>query len=124
MTGHQEIWCQPADQPKRQFLVMFDDPQMDVAVFDNEAEARAFWEKANLNWTCYLMATLPRSYAPPAVPSTLLKRMSDSMEHMSPEDTIGYTNGSFWIDVATVEEIREAAYPSGTSPIRQRGESE
>ncbi|NNU70411.1 hypothetical protein G9X67_34740 [Rhizobium sp. WYCCWR 11152] len=61
MTEHQEIWCQPADHPKRQFLVMFDDPQMDLAVFDNEEEARAFWEKANLNWTCYLMGTLPRS---------------------------------------------------------------
>ena len=60
MSGHQEIWCQPADQTKRQFLVMFDDPQMDVAVFDSEEEARAFWEKANLNWTCYLLGTLPR----------------------------------------------------------------
>lgn len=61
MSVHQEIWCQPADQPKRQFLVLFDDPQMDLAVFTDEAEARAYWEKANLNWTCYLMGTLPRS---------------------------------------------------------------
>lgn len=60
MTDHQEIWCQPSDQPKRQFLIMFDDPQMDVAVFDDEDKARAFWEKANLNWTCYLMGTMPR----------------------------------------------------------------
>ncbi|MGR9056102.1 hypothetical protein ACU8NH_09350 [Rhizobium leguminosarum] len=64
MTEHQEIWCQPADQPKRQFLVLFDDPQMDLAVFDNEDEARIFWEKANLNWTCYLMGTLSRSPSP------------------------------------------------------------
>lgn len=64
MTEHQEIWCQPADQPKRQFLVLFDDPQIDLAVFDDEAEARAYWEKANLNWTCYLMGTMPRSPSP------------------------------------------------------------
>jgi hypothetical protein len=61
MAEHQEIWCQPADQPKRQFLVLFDDPHMNLAVFDDEAEARTFWEKANLNWTCYLMGTMPRS---------------------------------------------------------------
>jgi hypothetical protein len=64
MAEHQEIWCQPADQPKRQFLVLFDDPQMDLAVFDDEVEARTFWEKANLNWTCYLMGTMPRSPSP------------------------------------------------------------
>jgi hypothetical protein len=54
---------------------------------------------------------MPRSSSPAAGASTLLKRMSDAMDHMSPDDTIGYTNGSFWIDVATVEEIRNAAYP-------------
>lgn len=61
MSDHQEIWCQPSDQPKRQFLVLFDDPQMDLAVFDDERKARDFWEKANLNWNCYLMGTLQRS---------------------------------------------------------------
>jgi len=121
MSEHQEIWCQPSDQPKRQFVVIFDDPQMDLAAFDNEEEARAFWEKANLNWTCYLMATLPRSPAPAPAYSTLLKRMSDSMDHMSPEDTIGYTNGSFWIDVATVEEIRKAAYPADQKTASEVG---
>lgn len=57
---HQEIWCQPSDQPKRQFIVLFDDTQMDIAVFDDETEARTYWEKATLDWNCYLLGTLPR----------------------------------------------------------------
>jgi hypothetical protein len=111
MSDHQEIWCQPADQPKRQFIIMFDDPQMDVAVFDNEEEARAYWEKANLNWTCYLMGTLPRASSQPAGSTALLRRMSDLLDNLSPDETIGFTNGPWWIDVATVAEIRKAAYP-------------
>lgn len=63
MSDHQEIWCQPSDQPKRQFLVLFDDPQMDIAVFDDEAEARKYWEEATINWSCYLLGTLHRSAA-------------------------------------------------------------
>ncbi|MGU3398828.1 hypothetical protein ACLBWS_03660 [Brucellaceae bacterium D45D] len=58
---HQEIWCQPSDQPNRQFVVLFDDPQMDIAVFDDEVAARSFWEKANINWNCYLLGTMPRA---------------------------------------------------------------
>lgn len=65
MSEHQEIWCQPSDQVKRQFIVMFDDVAMDVATFDDEAEARAFWEEANINWNCYLLGTLPRSATKP-----------------------------------------------------------
>jgi hypothetical protein len=60
MSEHQEIWCQPSDQPKRQFVVIFDDPQMDLATFDDEEEARSFWEEASINWNCYLLGTLPR----------------------------------------------------------------
>ena len=60
MTEHQEIWCQPGDQPKRQFLVLFDDPEMGLAVFDDEGEARAYWERAAIDWNCYLLGTLPR----------------------------------------------------------------
>lgn len=76
MAEHQEIWCQPAAQPKRQFLVLFDDPQMELAVFDDEAEARAYWEKSNINWTCYLMGTMPRSPSPKpmaSVPAAITK---------------------------------------------------
>lgn len=64
MTEHQEIWCQPSDQPKRQFIVMFDDVAMDVATFNDEDEARAYWEKANVDWNCYLLGTLPRNPSP------------------------------------------------------------
>ncbi|MGF6157821.1 hypothetical protein M2267_003080 [Ensifer sp. KUDG1] len=51
---------------------------------------------------------------------SLLKRMSDLLDDLSPEDTIGFTNGARWIDVATVEEIRKAAYPS--SPGKDGGQ--
>lgn len=60
MTGHQEIWCQPGDATKRQFIVFFDDPSQDIATFDDEDEARAFWERASIDWNCYLLGTLPR----------------------------------------------------------------
>ncbi len=68
MTEHQEIWCQPGNMPKRQFVVFFDDPDQGIAVFDDEDEARTFWEKANMAWSCYLLGTLPRDRTAPAVP--------------------------------------------------------
>lgn len=58
------------------------------------------------------VATEGQTNVPP-----LLKRMSDLLDDLSPEDTIGYTNGAFWIDVATVEEIRKAAYPSPSTQL-------
>lgn len=59
MSERQENWCQPADQMKRQFLVLFDDPEMDMAIFDDEAEARRYWREATINWNCYLLGVLP-----------------------------------------------------------------
>lgn len=60
MNDYQEIWCQPRQSLKRQFVVFFDDPDQGIAVFDDEDEARTFWEKANMAWSCYLLGTLPR----------------------------------------------------------------
>lgn len=65
MTEHQEIWCQPGDAAKRQFIIFFDDPSQDIATFDDEDEARAFWERASIDWNCYLLGTLPRQKAKP-----------------------------------------------------------
>lgn len=62
-----EGWCQPMDCGKhtsRKFIVRFDDAERGEAVFDDEAEARAFWEKANQNWNCYLFGALPLPAAP------------------------------------------------------------
>ncbi|WP_457659613.1 hypothetical protein [Sinorhizobium medicae] len=39
----------------------------------------------------------------------LLKRMSLALDDLSPDDTIGFTNGVRWVDVATVAEIRAAS---------------
>lgn len=64
MNDYQEIWCQPRQSLKRQFVVFFDDAEMGIAVFDDEDEARTYWEKANLNWSCYLLGTLPRQRTP------------------------------------------------------------
>lgn len=60
MSDPQNIWCQPGDQQRRQFVVLFDDPDKAMAVFDNEADARDFWEKASIDWNCHLLGALPR----------------------------------------------------------------
>lgn len=57
-----QAWCQPMDGGKhtpRKFIVRFEDADRGDAVFDDEAEARAFWEQANDNWNCYLFGALP-----------------------------------------------------------------
>ena len=62
-------WCQPNYDGKihpRKFIVRFEDADVSDAVFDDEAEARAFFEKASINWNCYLFGLLPRDAAPPA----------------------------------------------------------
>lgn len=66
VVGHQE-WCQPGDIRKRQFLVTFDDPDCTHSVFENEAEARTFWEEMCINWNCYLFGALPRASRPMVV---------------------------------------------------------
>lgn len=60
MADLQQTWCQPGDQPRRQFIVLFDDVEKEMAVFDDEEEARAFWKQASLEWNCYLFAAMPR----------------------------------------------------------------
>lgn len=39
----------------------------------------------------------------------ILDRMANLLDDLSPEDTIGFSNGAQWVDVATVREIRKAA---------------
>ncbi|NTF17982.1 hypothetical protein G6L37_06165 [Agrobacterium rubi] len=60
MSDPQKIWCQPGDQPRRQFVVIFDDPDQAMAVFDNEVDARDFWSKASTDWNCHLLGALPQ----------------------------------------------------------------
>lgn len=55
-------WCQPMDCGKhtpRKFMIYFDDPDHGIMVFDNEAEARAAFERKNTAWNCYLFGSLP-----------------------------------------------------------------
>lgn len=60
-------WCQPGDQQdKRMFLVRFEDPDCRDSVFTDEAEARAFYAKATVNWNCYLFGALEAHPAPSA----------------------------------------------------------
>lgn len=58
-------WCQPADVPARRWLLLFDDPDRGVAVYADEAEARAAWEQAQAAWNCYLFAAAPRAALTP-----------------------------------------------------------
>lgn len=61
-AGVPMAWCQPmhnGEHASRQFIVRFEDADRGDAVFDDEAEARAYWQKANDNWNCYLFGALP-----------------------------------------------------------------
>jgi hypothetical protein len=64
MSDPQQTWCQPGDRKRRQFIVMFDDADKEMAVFDGEVEARTFWKQTSLEWNCYLFGALPRGDLP------------------------------------------------------------
>lgn len=60
-------WCQPNYEGKihpRKFMVVYEDAEMGNAVFDDEAEARDHFEKASINWNCYLFGLMPRLAIP------------------------------------------------------------
>ncbi len=60
-------WCQPnygGEIHPRKFMVVYEDAEMGNAVFDDEAEAREHFEKASINWNCYLFGLLPRRPIP------------------------------------------------------------
>jgi hypothetical protein len=63
-------WCQPmncGEHTPRKFIVRFEDADVGDSVFDDEAEARAFYERASTNWNCYLFGSL--LLTPPQEPS-------------------------------------------------------
>lgn len=45
-------------------MVVYEDPDMGSAVFDDEAEAREHFEKASIAWNCYLFGLMPRTTIP------------------------------------------------------------
>lgn len=62
-----KAWCQPMKEGKhtpRQFVVLYEDAEQGICTFDDEAEARDHWERANVNWNCYLLGTLPLASEP------------------------------------------------------------
>jgi hypothetical protein len=76
-------WCQPGDQPKRHWLVKFEDTEKGDAVFTDEAEAREFFDRADGGgWNCWLFAAVPRS-APMrddgALPASLIEPLRELM---------------------------------------------
>lgn len=77
MSDPQTEWCQPGDQKRRQFVVIFDDADQGMAVFDDEAKARAFWQEASLEWNCYLLGTMPQAAETPSSDSTLLDHLEE-----------------------------------------------
>lgn len=63
VPGAKVAYCQPNDKGEptaQKFVVLFDDAEKHMAVFDDEFEARDFWNKANSDWNCYLMGALER----------------------------------------------------------------
>ena len=63
IPGAKVAYCQPMDKGEhtgQKFVVLFDDAEKQMAIFEDEFEARDFWEKANSDWNCYLMGALER----------------------------------------------------------------
>lgn len=63
IPGTKAEYCQPMDQGEptsQKFIVLFDDAEKQMAIFDDEFEARKFWDQANVSWNCYLMGSLER----------------------------------------------------------------
>lgn len=60
------IWCQPVregEPQERVWVVRFEDQDRPDIAFtgpDAEAEARAYWHKANVAWNCYLLTSAPQ----------------------------------------------------------------
>lgn len=46
--------------PEPNWIVIFDDAEMGNAVFENESEARDFFERVKHNWNCYLYQLVER----------------------------------------------------------------
>lgn len=66
-SGTGDGWCQPnygGQIHPRKFMVVYEDAEMGNAVFDDEKEAREHFEKAIINWNCYLFGLLPRRSLP------------------------------------------------------------
>jgi len=67
--AYRHEWCQPGDQPKRHWLVKFEDTDKGEAVFTDEAEAREFFDRADGGgWNCWLFAAVPRAALTPSAP--------------------------------------------------------
>lgn len=63
IPGAKAEYCQPMNQGEptpQKFIVLFEDAEKQMATFDDEFEAREFWDKANIHWNCYLMGSLER----------------------------------------------------------------
>lgn len=68
MPAHAK-WCQPGDkQNDRHYLVRFDDPDCNDAVFTDWDKARTFYAKATLSWNCWLFAAVPADAIASPVP--------------------------------------------------------
>lgn len=53
-TGHN------ADATRNKFLVKFEDPDVPDQAFDDEVDARVFFQAASENWNCYLFQLMER----------------------------------------------------------------
>jgi hypothetical protein len=65
--GEPVAWCQPdfgGEIHPQKFMVVYEDAEMGSAIFDNETEAHDHFEKAIINWNCYLFGLLPRQFSP------------------------------------------------------------
>lgn len=73
-SGATAGWCQPKDCGKptpRKFMLLFDDPDHSTMYFDDEAEARAAFERKDTAWNCYLFGAMP------AIPDAAQARIAE-----------------------------------------------
>ena len=56
-------WCHPGDDQRQRWILMFEDYDKGYAVYYDEDEAFEAFQRAELNWNCHLMTSVPRKDA-------------------------------------------------------------
>lgn len=62
-NGPSAGFCQPMDKgvaPPQKWMITFDDRDMSIEIYHDEAEAIAAFEARNVQWNCYLWTLVPK----------------------------------------------------------------
>lgn len=54
-------WCHPGDDNRQRWLLIFEDKDKGMNIYDTEQEAReAFYKAETLGWNCHLFSSVRR----------------------------------------------------------------